>query len=196
LGGFVRGGWGARPPPPPPPHHHRKHHFYYSSLFTAPTQPLPSLTSPSSSPIPTPAISSRAPSFRTSSCWVRVLSMIESHEYVHIAATNSHHHHHHHHHQHSHHHHHHHNTNIPTTVLSSTVTPSSQVYPGAIMLNQGTEYQITHLDVVELIAHAAECNVSYYTKVCCFAAQPLTHSFKVSSVPFALPKFNVFTSRP
>eukprot|EP00038_Savillea_parva_P021665 m.35757 g.35757 ORF g.35757 m.35757 type:complete len:467 (+) comp5323_c0_seq1:2546-3946(+) len=39
------------------------------------------------------------------------------------------------------------------------------VYPGAILLNQGTEYLVTTLDVTELVAHAMPVKVNYYTKV-------------------------------
>ena len=39
-----------------------------------------------------------------------------------------------------------------------------EIYPGAILLNQGTEYRIVLLDTDELVAHAVECNVNYFTK--------------------------------
>ena len=39
-----------------------------------------------------------------------------------------------------------------------------EVYPGAILLNQGLEYIIVDLDVAGGVAQASECKVDYYTK--------------------------------
>lgn len=39
-----------------------------------------------------------------------------------------------------------------------------EVYPGAILLNQGLEYIITDLDTGSGVAQATVCEVDYYTK--------------------------------
>ena len=39
-----------------------------------------------------------------------------------------------------------------------------ECYPGAILLNQGTEYMVTDLDTKENVAYAEPCKVPYYTK--------------------------------